>query len=179
MSGIQKHRHRNFAPILSRSWFGQTLLPRLTIRSHASHEAIRILAERCAAPPEFGGELGLILDYLNVGGVVLIENGHVHRNASLESQDTPANGQPDLGKDLHRETAPVKTVALSSMCNAADPANGAVQFNIHVSIQMAEFSGWAPERITAFFAGIAQVLSAKGGGSAESAAFESNKNGQG
>ena len=164
------------APILNRSWFGQTLLPRLRIRAHDSHEAIRILADRSAAPPEFGAELGMILEYLSVGGAVLIENGRVQQNASLEPGDSTTNERPGVGGEIQRQAASAKAVALPSVCG---PTDGAVQFNISVSVDMSEFSEWAPERITAFFAGIAKVLSAKGGGSEEGRAFESNKNGQG
>ena len=42
------------------------------------------------------------------------------------------------------------------------PTEGVVQFHISVKVDMAEFADWSPERITAFFAGIAQVLAAKG-----------------
>lgn len=42
------------------------------------------------------------------------------------------------------------------------PTEGVVQFHVSVKVDMNEFEGWQPERIAAFFGGIAQVLSAKG-----------------
>ena len=42
------------------------------------------------------------------------------------------------------------------------PTDGVVQFTISVKVDMKEFAAWAPDRITAFFGGIAQVLAAKG-----------------
>ncbi len=42
------------------------------------------------------------------------------------------------------------------------PAEGIVQFNISVKVNAQDFAGWSPDRITAFFGGIAQVLAAKG-----------------
>jgi hypothetical protein len=38
---------------------------------------------------------------------------------------------------------------------------GSVQFNISVKVDMTEFANWPPDLVTAFFGGIAQVLSAK------------------
>jgi hypothetical protein len=38
---------------------------------------------------------------------------------------------------------------------------GGVTFNVDVSVDMAEFATWRPERIQAFFRGIAEVLAAK------------------
>jgi hypothetical protein len=40
---------------------------------------------------------------------------------------------------------------------------GAVQFHVAIRVSMQEMSGWTPDRITAFFAGLAQVLAAKKG----------------
>ena len=38
---------------------------------------------------------------------------------------------------------------------------GAVNFNVSVRVDMGEFASWKPERIAAFFNGMAQVLAAK------------------
>jgi len=43
----------------------------------------------------------------------------------------------------------------------SDPS-GVVQFVVNVRVEMSEMRNWRPERIAAFFAGIAQVLAAKG-----------------
>jgi hypothetical protein len=36
-----------------------------------------------------------------------------------------------------------------------------LRFNVDVSVDMKEFATWKPDRISAFWAGIAQVLAAK------------------
>jgi hypothetical protein len=41
---------------------------------------------------------------------------------------------------------------------------GAMNFDISINVSMAEMRDWTPDRITAFFAGIAQVLAAKNQG---------------
>ena len=40
--------------------------------------------------------------------------------------------------------------------------NGVIQFQIDVRVDLKEISGWRPDRIAAFFSGIAQVVAAKG-----------------
>ena len=60
---------------------------------------------------------------------------------------------------MNAENQPVRTTVSTVF---SQPADGLVQFNVSVKVDMREFAGWAPERITAFFGGIAQVLAAKG-----------------
>lgn len=38
---------------------------------------------------------------------------------------------------------------------------GTIQFHLSVKVNMAEFKGWPPDTVAAFFGGIAQVLNAK------------------
>jgi hypothetical protein len=42
------------------------------------------------------------------------------------------------------------------------PNDGSIEFQIQVRVGMQEMSNWSPERIAAFFGGVAQVLAAKG-----------------
>ena len=44
---------------------------------------------------------------------------------------------------------------------ALQSTDGGVTFNVNVQVDMAEFATWRPERISAFFRGIAEVLAAK------------------
>ena len=41
-------------------------------------------------------------------------------------------------------------------------AGGGVQFDFSIRVGMAEIAGWSAERIAAFFAGLAQVIAARG-----------------
>ena len=60
----------------------------------------------------------------------------------------------------------VKDAPLSKTATIATtfstPVEGIVQFNVSVKVNMQEFAGWQPDRVAAFFNGIAQVLAAKG-----------------
>jgi hypothetical protein len=42
-------------------------------------------------------------------------------------------------------------------------AGGRVQLHVNIDVSMDEMAGWTPDRISAFFAGLAQVLAAKKG----------------
>ncbi len=53
------------------------------------------------------------------------------------------------------------------MDRKAPEPEGFVRVAVSIRVDMAEFSGWKLERIAAFFAGIAQVLAAKGNVEAE------------
>lgn len=37
-----------------------------------------------------------------------------------------------------------------------------IEFSVNINVSMAEFTQWSPERIAAFFEGVAQVLTAQG-----------------
>jgi hypothetical protein len=43
-----------------------------------------------------------------------------------------------------------------------NPAMEGINFQVSLKVTMAEIAGWEPDRITAFFAGLAQVIAAKG-----------------
>jgi len=72
------------------------------------------------------------------------ENGHARGAAPTETKDVAAPG-------------PKGEVTTAF----ATPTEGVVQFHVAVPVDMKEFAGWSPDRITAFFSGIAQVLAAK------------------
>jgi hypothetical protein len=73
--------------------------------------------------------------------------------------DDGSTTKPPEAREREREGP---TPRVSSALSVAAPTNGVVQFHVSVRVDMAEFAGWEAERISAFFAGIAQVLAAKG-----------------
>jgi hypothetical protein len=58
----------------------------------------------------------------------------------------------------------VEALLLASVPTEPERASkeGYVDFHVAIRVGTAEFSTWRPERISAFFGGIAQVLAAKG-----------------
>ncbi len=149
---------QNLAPALERTWFAQTLLPTLAVRPMREADAVANLAQAASAPKEYRPQLRLLLDYLEVARLI-------HRDGD---QIRASRGDPSRTVTTHdRDATAVANVArLSSQAQTSSVpppiAGGVVQFQVSVRVDMAELANWNPDRIAAFFSGIAQVLAAKG-----------------
>lgn len=146
-------------PVLEHSWFGEALAPRVSFKPIPEEDALDALADAIAATSDFKPQLRIVLDYLDAGGVVE-RDGTMIRKVRGEPSSAPADGsQPEPKAEAPtREAREAQAVHTTF----SQPTDGIVQFHVSVKVDMAEFSGWQPERITAFFGGIAQVLAAKG-----------------
>jgi len=138
-------------PLVEAAWFGQTLLPQLKMGPKDEGQAIAILAEAVAAAPEYKPQLKTLLDYLLVAGSVE-RDGNLLRVART-GQAPSLEEKPDL---LKQETSGSGRMDFTQDAQV-------MRFNVSFDISMVEISRWPPDRITAFFSGIAQVMAAKGG----------------
>ncbi len=141
------------------TWFAELLLPKLRMRTMGEDEAIEELASESAAGKEYRAQLRMLLEWMEVSGLVIRENGRVTRRNAPVDADIPAekssNGESETIGQPSGKPGVFTTFG-------SQPTEGMVRFNVSVRIDMAEFAGWKPERIASFFAGIAQVLAAKG-----------------
>jgi len=157
------------APPLSQMWFAEALLPRLAFADITEEEAITVLAEKSAAPPDYKTQLRLILDYLEASGLIRREDGRIKAGSKAASASQPVPEKKTVEHEDKKDQAPVSPHASLSptagRVNTAftQPTQGVVNFHIDVRMDMTEFAGWTPDRIAAFFNGIALVLSAKAG----------------
>jgi hypothetical protein len=150
------------APVLKRTWFFERLLPKLRFSALPRDKALTELAMASNAAPSFRGQLETLLEYLAEAGLIADDGGQIRLLQSSEASNggsdmddqKPTTTTVQVAQDYQR-SQPVATMFSS-------PAAGVVKFNISVNVDMTEFAGWSPERITAFFAGVAQVLAAKG-----------------
>jgi hypothetical protein len=154
------------APLLGRAWFGEALLPKLALRPLDEPAAVALLAEACSAGPQYRSQLAMLLDYLDASGLIAVEGGMVHLGRATDGAvaptapaSVPADG-PAAPAPERRDATVRPTVATSF---TKDLAEGLVQFNVSVRVNMSEFGSWEADRITAFFSGIAKVLAAKSG----------------
>jgi hypothetical protein len=146
------------APILSKTWFAEELLPRLTFAPLTTDEAIQHLADSCNAGPDYRGQLRYLLDYLAAGGLVEWDGAQVRKgSATVTATTAPNTDIPQTPSNPPPTTEPSKRVAPTFF----GTTEGAVNFNVSVRVDMGEFASWKPERIAAFFNGMAQVLAAK------------------
>lgn len=141
-------------PVISRSWFAEALKAKLSFRSITEENAIADLADASAAGPEYKQQLRLLLDYMEAAGIIERDGGLIKI-----LRGTP---NPIVHTDKQAAAPEVKETKGSVSTAFAQPTEGVVQFHVSVKVDMKEFAGWDPQRITAFFGGIAQVLAAKG-----------------
>ena len=155
---------QKLAPTLRDAWFAEALLPSLKQRPMPKQEALAKLGAAASVGQTYAPQLGLLLDFLEVAGLIERE-GETIRAARSEphgeapaAEPNPAQATPER-KDQHVQRSGGAGVTTSF----SQQPEGQIQFNVSFRVSMAEIAGWQPERITAFFGGIAAVLAAKGG----------------
>ncbi len=151
---------QKLAPTLRSTWFGQRLVTKLSFQPMNEGEAIQDLAQEAAAGKEYEKQIITLLDYAEAAGIIVRENETIRLGPTAKD----GAGVATASSQESRETVGVgvpRTAAVSTSFTAA-PTQGVVQFHVSVKVDMNEFKSWAPDRIAAFFAGIAQVLAAKG-----------------
>jgi hypothetical protein len=146
------------APTFRNAWFGQALLARITFGPIEEKTAIGVLAEACSAGPEYEKELRMLIEFMAAGGLVIREGGQV-RPRPILSPDVPASAPPAAQPKPQESSEPA--VNASKLNTSVQATPGKFNLNISVEVDMAEFSTWRPERIQAFFRGVAEVLAAK------------------
>jgi|GEM_PF-5963700 len=80
---------RQLAPILKKSWFYETLAPKLAFNALKENAAIAALGQRANAVKYYAPELRLLLDYLDAAGLISRENGMVVAGATGEGSPSP------------------------------------------------------------------------------------------
>jgi hypothetical protein len=65
------------AAVLRSSWFGEVIIPRLTIAAMDESAAVAVLAEVASVDMGYRRELGMLLQFLEAGGVIQREGGHI------------------------------------------------------------------------------------------------------
>lgn len=144
-------------PVLATAWFTRALQPKLQMREMTVAEAVEELADRSGATPDYKSNLSMILEYMEWVGLIQREADRISwvwrdSQAATEEQRMPSPQEPAPP----REEPPPRD-------DRSPGSPGTISFNVNVSVDMAELSGWSAERITAFFAGVAQVLAAQKG----------------
>jgi hypothetical protein len=89
------------APVVSETWFAKALLPKLAFGRVLTSEALRDLAKEAGVPPD-NRQLRLLLDFLELTGLIRIEGDHVHSGkAPRGTKDAPElpPPPPSLGYD--------------------------------------------------------------------------------
>lgn len=150
---------RKLLPTISTSWFAQALMPRLSFNIMDENEAILKLAEAANAGPEYRNQIRLVLNYMEISGLVERDGDRLRAAKNIAQIE---RSEP---KTIELIEAPkVKEVEAITVTSTASsqPKEGVIQMQVNVNVSMSDLAGWSADRISAFFAGIAQVLTAKG-----------------
>jgi hypothetical protein len=161
----QKTAAQKIGPRLRDTWFGEALLPRLAYGQAIDETlAVNILAEAAGASPDYERELRMLIEFLAIAGVVQREGGQI-KPVRVSGAPDEAPGQQRIEEEPHMDVdATAKTgraVKTTYAAQSTPSPGGGFDFSVSVHVDMAEFGGWKPERINAFFRGIAEVLAAK------------------
>lgn len=145
------------------SWFGQALTTRLSFKPLTEDEAINLLAAESAAAPQYLRSLKMLLEFLEVTGVVVREGNMLRNGSNAPSPFSPSTEGKVVPDTKTIENQSIDTSARAPKLSTAfsQTGEGAMRFNVSFSVDMAEMSNWKADRIAAFFNGIAQVLAAK------------------
>ena len=140
-------------PTLAASWFGQALLPKLRFRALTKQEALATLAEAVGASASHKGQLETVVEFMAVGGVIEKDGDTIKIVRTPEPNGVPPE-QPMVDT---KTTGTFQTLPPSPAPHVA-PSPGQITFNVNVAVSMAEISSLTPDKIAAFFAGIADVM---------------------
>jgi DNA-binding IclR family transcriptional regulator len=157
---------RKLAPMFRHTWFGNRLVTRLGFSSMANDEAVEDLGLQIAAPPDAKPQVQTLIEFLIVCGLVRRDGTQLSLGpqASGEGTEAPqAQKEKPVASDAQEVRAEVSARPPGAIATGFMSTEGGVQFHVAIKVDMKEMAGWAPDRIAAFFSGIAQVLAAKKG----------------
>jgi hypothetical protein len=141
---------------LESSWFGQVIVSRLKMRgSMTVQDATELLAQEAAASPEYKPQIQMTLDWLIETGVIE-KDGNTLKIARKGQFKPPTPPQAKGAAEKHDEG---RSVVSGGKVNE----EGAITLNVAISIDVKELTAMSPDRISAFFQGLAAVVAAKGG----------------
>jgi hypothetical protein len=108
---------QKLAPVLRKTWFYQTLSPKLSFRPLPINEAVEFLADESGASPEYESQLIALIDFLKIVGLVSIDGNTVSLVKAASEEGKPL---VDPAKnDNHENSASEKT---KKHLNAGTPA---------------------------------------------------------
>jgi hypothetical protein len=158
---------KKLAPIIRRAWFGELLLEKLAFRAMPEDEAIAELAGAISAGPELKSQVATLTEYAIVTGLVRRDGSMLSLGedaAAPSSELIVARQEKSQQGPEQRDSAPPPALSSSATTSTSFmTTEGAVQFHVSIRVTMQEMASWTPDRISAFFAGLAQVLAAKKG----------------
>jgi hypothetical protein len=151
---------QKLAPVLSRSWAGEVLLPRLHFRDVSENEAIAALSEEVGVGPEYRPNLEMLLEYFQAADLIALDAGMVR--VAVRYLNTPHGGAPQPATAPEPRGTQEPHHPKPSTTASTKPSN-VLDLSLDIHVPMEELNKWSADRISAFFSGVAAVLAAKHG----------------
>ena len=155
---------QKLAPVIAETWFAQAVMPIVSYGATEESQIITRLGEASGTGPEYRTQLKTLVDYLEIAGL-LQRDGLLLKLVKQAPNAAPSGPTPQVEPAAGAGAGDPKPVGQAKPLTVSmfsQPTEGVVQFHVSVRVDMAEFADWKADRITAFFAGVAQVLAAKG-----------------
>jgi hypothetical protein len=150
---------------LRATWFARALEKRLLIQGSVTlADAVEYLATEAGASPAYQQQIRFLLDYLEEGKIIERSGDSIRliRGSQLSEQAQAPGQDQDTARDTPPPAAPAAMTPTTPPTQTPKPLGG-VQFSIAIDVDIAELSTWSPDRLTAFFSGLAAVIAAKEG----------------
>lgn len=156
------------APTFRNSWFWHALETQIKFKgAMQEHEASAMLAQASDASQDYKPQIMWCIQYLEAVGLIAREGGVIRFGAAYNETNTATTTevvqveQEEAGKDTPPAPSTKKVQPSGIATSFTQQPEGMLRFHVSVNVEMTEMRDWRPDRITALFAGIAQVLSAK------------------
>lgn len=154
---------RKLGSLIRQTWFGNRLHSRLSYSAMQSEQAVHDLAAQISASPSCKAQIELLIDYAAKSGLVRRDGSALSLGEEAGSQPMEQPVTEKLAPEPETKSDPLPRPQQGSVATGFMSAEGGVQFSVLIKVDMKEMAGWTPDRIAAFFSGLAQVLAAKKG----------------
>lgn len=163
--GDESAAHK-LAAQMAKGWFWKVLEPFLKFDPLQEGEVINKLALEAVAEPQYQPQILMLLNLLDACGLIQREGKTIRLGpaAGAAASQTPAtepvaDAQPETDAEEGQASTQRSQPALSTVFS--QETEGALRIMVSINVSMSELRDWRPERISALFGGVAQVLSAK------------------
>ena len=99
--------------VLAASWFGKAILTKLAIKPTTMSDAVAFLAQECRASTEYKDQLEAVMEYLRMGGLIVIDGTTVSK-AAIRADHPPPPPPLPLDPANKGETPDTKMISIST-----------------------------------------------------------------
>ncbi|HUI89169.1 MAG TPA: hypothetical protein VLX61_10660 [Anaerolineales bacterium] len=145
----ESNAYYRIRPLLEKTWFANALMPKLQLKDISELDAVTALSISSSADKEYRGRIKMLLRLMEDAGMIVTNGNNISRGQSIPLPTSEID-EPQIVFTTAKDKMPLSKSVV-----------GGVQLNFSIHVDSDDFSKWSPDRISAFFGGLAQVLAAK------------------